>query len=507
MSPHKFDHLVVVMMENRSFDHMLGMLYSNDDPPPNQQTFDGVADVDGKPRTNPGPGGPIAVAPVTSFYGVKGDPHHDYSNVQWQLFFQRGQTIPPQPPPPMPLPPIPSPVASMQGFVEDYAPNEKIAAAEIMSYFPTYDPANPGQAGLRILPALARNFAVCDRWFASVPTQTLPNRSFCNAGTSNGFVENDDDWINLNTNKTIFTALANADTGGIAPWRIYHDTPDPEFGQSLTFHIHWPELSLFDDPALGYRATIAQFETDAAFGTLPAYSFIEPNIMGYEQGLPLNDQHPEWDIRDGENFINRIYSAIANSEKVRDNTLLVITYDEHGGIYDHVSPPYNVPAPPPPQPLPVLPPGMHLLSPPRPDPPRFDFTRLGVRVPAVIVSSYIPAGTVYHPSSGWVDHTAIIKTLATRWNLEPLGPRDAAAPDLGELLTLDQPRTILPITPPPWENIQSDLRPADEVPANDLQRDFVQLIARAHGLPPPPPPRTAADVTAFLRSVPREKHT
>jgi phospholipase C len=503
MSSPKFDHLVVVMMENRSFDHMLGMLYTKDNPPPRRQTFHGL---DGKKHSNPNPsnGSRIYAAPTTHWDGVQQDPNHDFVSVQWQLFLAKGKKIIPGQ-----LPPIPSrPVASMKGFTADYA-HYGYPLGEIMSYFPTWTAARPSApgaepVGLSVLPTLARAFAVSDKWFASVPTQTLPNRSFCNAGTSNGFVENSDDWTNTHS-PTIFTALSKSSEvreSGIWPWRIYHDHADVEQARSLTVYIHWPDLKQYRPLKPNYLRSVNRFVKDARKGDLPAYSFIEPRINGYYKNNPKhshhpNDQHPNptlLDIRVGENFINRIYSAIANSPKVRDKTLLVITYDEHGGIFDHVSPPYGVPAPAPPPSrlLPIL---------PVTDPP-FDFTRLGVRVPAVIVSPYIRAGTVYHPPKSWVDHTAIIKTLTSRWNLKSLGLRDAAAPDLSELLTLRLPRTDFPNISPwivPLPQVS-----AEEVPTNDLQRDFVQLIARAHGLPPPPPPATAADVMAFLRSVPME---
>lgn len=497
MSPPKFDHLVVVMMENRSFDHMLGMLYTKDDPPPRGQTFDGL---DGKYCANPissALSGEVAVGPATSFYGVHGDPNHDFANVQVQLFGRN----------PIPTPPH----ASMLGFVEDYQPNNFSASKEVMSHFPTFGPTEP--IGLRILPGLAREFAVSDAWFASVPTQTLPNRSFCNAGTSNGFVSNCQDWIKCNTNRTIFTALESRllkKELGMAVWRIYHDHLDTENqfppltqpGLSLTICIHWPDLQKYDQNP-EYCRSIDQFEKDAAAGDLPAYAFIEPRINGYfsqDRGWKRNpnDQHPMQDIRYGENFINRIYSAIRKNEQLRERTLLVITYDEHGGIYDHASPPVAVPAPVSPSPLP---PPWDATCPSIP----FDFTRLGVRVPAVIVSPYIPAGTVYHlPSPHYIDHTAIIKTLTTRWGLDPLTPRDADAADLSQLLTLDEPRTDFPCLDS-WPDLLVDLRPPNEIPANDLQRDFAHLVARAQGLPPPLALRTEADVIAFFRSVPRKK--
>ncbi len=471
MSTPKFHHLVVVMMENRSFDHMLGLLYTAGDPPPRGQSFNGV---DAKGLSNPSPAGdgPVPVAAATSFSGVTCDPGHDFIDVQWQLFWTLGETVSNT------LPIIPTPAeARMQGFVADYESSCPAGApAEIMSVFPTFGASH--SIGLTVLPALARAFAVSDVWFAAAPTQTLPNRSFCNAATSNGFVENSDDWTQ-NGNPTIFSAL-EGHTGLLWPWRIYHEhDSDAERGFSLTVYIHWPELARYDENP-DFLRTIEQFEADAAAGNLPAYSFIEPNITAYYQGnSELNDQHPVQDVRRGEDFINRIYTAIVSSESVRDRTLFVIVYDEHGGIFDHVPPPVGVPAP-------------HQTS------PMFDFTRLGVRVPAMIVSSFIEAGTVYN-EPGWIDHTAIIKTLTTRWKLAPLSPRDAAAPDLGELLTLGSPRTDLP-RPRSW-NLPLVRAAANEIPANRLQRDFVQLVARAHGLPPPAPPSTVAGVMSFLQSV------
>lgn len=505
MSDPKFDHLVVVMMENRSFDQMLGNLYTKDDPPPRRQTFDGI---DGKELFNPSSTdstGVVRVGPAMHWDGVQGDPNHDFNNVQWQLFWKQGDTIPIAPATETLLPLIPNPpVAAMQGFVADYEnvvlignsnpPKYKYSLGDVMSYFPTH--VGGKKPGLKVLPTLARAFAVSDAWFASVPTQTLPNRSFCNAGTSNGFVWNSDDWL-LNKNGTIFTALGRSrevKRSGIWPWRIYHDHLDDESAESLTVYIHWPELKNYRKDK-NYRRSVDRFVKDACEGDLPAYSFIEPRITGYykPEWRPKNDQHPDQDIRYGENFINRVYSAVATSP-LRDRILLVITYDEHGGIYDHVSPPYGVPPP------------IRKGS-------GFGFTRLGVRVPAVIVSPFIRRGTVYHPRRKYIDHTAIIKTLVNRWErkslpvLAPFGPRAAFAPDLSELLTLRRPRPrrdFPDITP--WE-VAQDLRPPETIPANDLQRDFVQLVARAHGLPAPPPPRTEAEVIAFFRAVPREKPT
>jgi phospholipase C len=166
------------------------------------------------------------------------------------------------------------------------------------------------------------------------------------------------------------------------------------------------------------------FQARAAAGTLPAYSFLEPSW-----GANGNSQHPNYDVSLGEKLIHDVYYAVRNGPGWND-TLLLITYDEHGGNYDHVPPPWG-----------ATPPGDGTVG-----EFGFDFTRFGVRVPALLISPRIAAGTVFRAKRGVIDHTSVLKTIELKWQLDPLTARDKAAPDLGDVLTLATPRTDDPLS-------------------------------------------------------------
>ncbi|HEY6074362.1 MAG TPA: alkaline phosphatase family protein, partial [Anaerolineales bacterium] len=199
-----------------------------------------------------------------------------------------------------------------------------------------------------------------------------------------------------------------------------------------------------------------EFFKDAREGTLPSYAFVEPRLV-----VNHNDQHPPVDDLlfthselAGEQLIYDVYQAIRTGRNW-DRTLLVITYDEHGGCYDHVPPPSAVP------PEPHRPAGQY----------DFKFDRLGVRLPTLLISPYIEPGIVVHTV---FDHTSIIKTVCNRWNLPALTERDRLANDLSEVLTLSQPRADYPeIAPHPVTRV---LRPEDE-PLNDFQKGLLALVA------------------------------
>jgi phospholipase C len=202
--------------------------------------------------------------------------------------------------------------------------------------------------------------------------------------------------------------------------------------------------------------TMAAFIDDARAGTLPSYAFLEPRLV-----VNHNDQHPPVDDflftnseLAGEQLIHDVYQAVRNGPGW-ERTLLVITYDEHGGCYDHVPPPR------------ATPPDPHHLA----GQYDFRFDRHGVRVPAVLVSPYVEPGTVVHTL---LDHTSIIRTVTNRWGLQPLTERDKAASDLSEVLTLDRPRTdFLETKPLPVPRV---LRPEDE-PLNGFQKGLLVLVA------------------------------
>jgi phospholipase C len=282
-------------------------------------------------------------------------------------------------------------------------------------------------AQVPVTSALARGFATFDHWFCEVPSQTFANRSFFHAATSSGFVDNlspADSFPVHNTAETIFERL---DAAGLS-WRVYCDPPSH---MSLTGVIHAPRLwPHFDTRFL----TTDQFLQDCADGTLPTYSFIEPNLL-----YGHNDMHPAMDVLypdvpfdppspliGGEALLAEIYDAIRSSSTPGGsnalNTLLLVTFDEHGGTYDHVPPPAA------PAPDPAAPPGQM----------GFTFTRTGLRVPAIAISAWIPERTVA-TDQYW--NTSVIATLREHWGLgPPLTGRDAAARDLAPVLSLDTPR-------------------------------------------------------------------
>jgi phospholipase C len=338
----------------------------------------------------------------------------------------------------------------MNGFVADFVHNFvklKKREPDYDDYRVIMDCLTPDQ--VPVLSGLAHHYAVCDHYHASVPSQTFCNRCFAHSATSNGLVVNPPYYNWLFTHApTLFNRIQDARRPNLT-WKVYYD-------ELTMISVTW----LLQPMLRPYRRSnfhfMDEFFKDARDGTLPSYAFIEPRLV-----VNHNDQHPSIDDflfthseRAGELLINDVYQAVRNGRNW-ERTLLIVTYDEHGGCYDHVPPPAAIP----------------------PDPRHpacqydFRFDRLGVRVPAVLVSPYIEPGTVMHTV---FDHTSIIKTVTNRWGLAPLTERDKAAIDLGEVLTLEQPRTDFPeIKPLPFERVP---RPEDE-PLNDFQKGLLALVA------------------------------
>ncbi len=183
--------------------------------------------------------------------------------------------------------------------------------------------------------------------------------------------------------------------------------------------MDFPDTRAAPDSNYGH---FRDFQERAAEGTLPAYSFLEP-----DWGAGGNSQHPNYDVARGEKLIRDVDHTLRNGPGWNDS-LLVITYDEHGGNYDHVPPPWG-----------AVPPDDAAGE------FGFDFTRFGVRVPALLISPRIAKGTVFRARRGTIDHTSVLKTIELRWNVEPLTARDKAAPDLGDVLTLATPRADDPL--------------------------------------------------------------
>ncbi|HEY3365335.1 MAG TPA: alkaline phosphatase family protein [Symbiobacteriaceae bacterium] len=465
------DHIILLMLENRSFDHMCGMLYAPTNPPPfdqppRGQPFDGVA---GKNLSNPipcgVPGSEHKIVPV----GLAIDPHtpvpdpgEEYPHVNTQLF---GTINPPEnsrPPfrPPYNLPDNPPDAPPMNGFVRDYVEvlrEQRIPVTYdnykvIMEVFPP--------TMVPVISHLARQYAVSDRFFCSVPTQTLPNRSFALAAASSGFSVNQPyyQWVH-NDVETIFNRIQDAGKPDLT-WRVYFDSEDIVPLTGLLLPRTWRHL-------FTNFSHMDRFYEDIRTGNLPSFSVVEPRLFTHHN---RNDQHPPYSVWAGERLIYDIYQALSHGPKWA-KTLFLITYDEHGGTFDHVPPPKAVP------PCPDAPLGQM----------DFGFDRLGIRVPMVLVSPLIEPGTVFRAKDDQgnevpLDHASIVKTVTARFGLPSLTARDAVAADFGGALTLVEPRRDLPEIPTPPTVIEP--WSAGAPPSGLLQAATGILSARLH-LPAP----------------------
>lgn len=247
---------------------------------------------------------------------------------------------------------------------------------------------------------LARRFPICDRYFCSVLAPTFPNRRFLVAGTARGFVATSLPALDeMAPNGTIFERL---NAHGITWKNYFGDLPEPALFPPVWF-TNTDKGATYDD-----------FVADCAAGTLPQFSLVTPRT-------DLSEENPQ-DIHEGEAFSARIIDAVLSSPSW-SRTLLVFTYDEHGGFYDHVPPPEAVP---PDDVEPLLDPDLDATEPGR-------YDRLGFRVPAVVISPYARPD---HVSSIIHDHASILRLIETKWNLPAHTRRDANASNLLDSLDL-----------------------------------------------------------------------
>ena len=385
-------HIVVLMMENRSFDHMLGSLTAV-----NPQ-IDGISPALSNPDTT---GAAVQPQPLAEFQGqLDPDPDHHFPAVDLQIF--GGDTSPTR-------------VANMQGFVRSYFNQQQDVghSQKIMYYF--------AQSQLPVLTTLALEFAVFNRWFASIPGPTICNRAFAHYGTSFGRVDMDLLYVN-EPFQSIYNRLINANPKRTAKL-YYYDTTSSTM-EITNLLQNQPELF----------GSYQQFLGDCSSGNLPDYSFVEPNYNDHDSDAGeevASDQHPDHNIQAGELFIASVYKAIKSSP-LWPNTALLVVYDEHGGIYDHVVPP------------PCTPDQFTASANDTGTGMPFAFDRLGVRVPAILISPWIPAGTVVNRV---FDHASIPATI-TKFFLgafSPRSPRETSAdvfiePNAG---TVDPARNLL----------------------------------------------------------------
>jgi phospholipase C len=426
-------HIVVVMMENRSFDHMLGYLKRDQ-----MADLDGLSgdefnvDKDGKRRSvHAFDAEANLVQRPGEALQKRLDPDHSPKGVQVQL----GRGYVDQGP-------------ANHGFVRNFIETRKAAdnvGADLwnvpMGYYTSKD--------VPVYDYLARQFCVCDRWFASIPGDTWPNRLYATTGrqgprvTANGF------WKAI-TNLPPLKRLASMPLYDIPAftrrlrddqWRWYSHDPgtlrlvDGRYRDLA--NPHRDNFAFFDrrqvdwltESLEGEIVAKSSFLDDAAKGTLRQVSWIDPNFVDLSVlETASNDDHPPSDIRAGQAFIFDVYDALSRSP-VWDDTLLIVVYDEHGGFYDHVTPP----------PLPDA------------DEARPNFKSYGVRVPALLAGPRVKRMVLHAPSAPPVpraqhDHASIIKTILLAFADQPeaavaqMPGRVQRAPHLAEVLG-DAPRT------------------------------------------------------------------
>jgi len=390
-------HIVVLMMENRSFDHMLGGLKAQD------QRIEGLAGTEFNLDTL---GTRAPVKPQAAYQGqLDPDPDHHFPGVDLQIF--DGNMAPDRQP-------------TMGGFVKSYFAERRDVkhSRQIMFYF------KPEK--LPVISTLAREFTLFNGWFASIPGPTLCNRAFAHYGTSFGHVD-----MNIFYPNTIYQSIYQRLRAAGKSARIYYFDTKSSTMEIVNLLQHQPDyFGIFD-----------QFLADCKAGTLPEYSFVEPNYSDHDgdAGEILgSDQHPDHDVREGERYIAMVYNAIKANPALWESTALLITYDEHGGIYDHVPPPSCTPD------GFVAQPDATLTGKP------FLFDRLGVRVPAILVSPWTRKGTVvpgaWQPGGRVFEHASIPATV-TKVFIGPYdqrSPREKNAETFDDLLTLDVIRTDTP---------------------------------------------------------------
>jgi phospholipase C len=352
-------HVVVLMMENRSFDHMLGALKATN---PN---IDGLSGTESNPDTT---GANVTVQPLAQYQSqLDPDPNHQFSAVNLQIFnsTQHGAPLP----------------ATMQGFIASYFNQQQnvVHSQEILYYF------TPDK--LPVLTTLANQYAVFNRWFASIPGPTICNRAFAHYGTSFSQVSMDVFYEGKDIQAIYPRLLAAGHTTKL----FYYDEA------SSTMEV---VNLLQNQPSI--FGTFQDFLNACQQNALPDYCFIEPNYTdhpapdGSGEAIAC-DQHPDHDVRAGEQFIAQVYNAIRLNPNLWPNTAMLLVYDEHGGIFDHVSPPACTPD----SPFVAQPADTGTLDP-------FAFDRLGVRVPAILISPWVAAGTVINDI---FDHASIPATV------------------------------------------------------------------------------------------------
>jgi phospholipase C len=502
------EHVVVLMLENRSFDSMLGWLYERPEDfaavnvvgASSGPAYNGLQGLDLSQFVNTDPSTGMSSPPLRGTPGFTApsvDPGETFEHVDVQFFGPDGKAKP------------------MTGYLADFVAamrklklsddEIRLRATEVLASYT--------QGQLPVLNQLAKHYAVCDGWYASIPSQTNGNRAFSLCGTSMGLVNNgqleedprakqlesllgmgigDDRFIT----DTIFNFLATENVDWAVYWqtsylphklsKLIDDLPylipvvaalgpvfPPAAGLSILLGAALIALSPYADYLAGLSADeltscftwrlfpriqnipgaggrfhrMEEFHRQARAGTLPKFSYLEPywtiaeTTIGTTFGEQLkhlfyamgNDYHPPSNLLLGEQFLKDVYTSLISNRQAWEKTLLVVTFDEFVGSFDHVEPPAT-----------ATPPWGDGPAPPISEGPVFDFKRFGGRVPAILVSPLVAKNTVFRAPEGSApyDHTSVIKTTM-QWigKAADFGQRTANAPAFGEVVSLSTPRT------------------------------------------------------------------
>lgn len=422
-------NVIVLMEENRSFDHMLGFLKRE------VPELDGLTGKEYNPNDVKNPKGSRTYVDDKSPYISPYDPDHSFNATIFKIFgsFEPGK------------------VAHMDGFAEYEHKYRKEDPKVVLDMF------TPER--VPIISTLAKEFAVFDHWFSSVPGPTHPNRLYCHSATSHGSIDNDvphGGWPQT----TIYDHITEANL----TWRMYYT--DSIWALMLK-NLRKAEYKNNFRP-------IEQFYEDCKTGDLPNYTWLEPQYAPTKTS-PAQDQHPDHTVAAGEQIMKKAYEAIRASP-AWNSSLFIITYDEHGGFYDHFPTP--------------------LEGVPSPDDIenkqfKFNFNRLGIRIPAVLISPWINKGTIVHePTHGptttsQYELSSVPATMKKIFNLKSfLTKRDEWAGTFEWLFTQrNSPRTDCPKVLPPAPTVPEEyLIEEGQKPMNSLQLSYIAFMNDMLGL-------------------------
>lgn len=418
-SLNSLNHIILFMQENRSFDHYFGALnvYRAKQTPPLPTDVDTWTSGTDKTPTNvstPGydpvtgqAGPPIKAFHMQSACSENLTPSWNETHRIWNLFHTG------------------SGVFTMDGFAFIEG---KFAHDEFLNGQPNFTDFTGKRAmgfyddsDLPFYYFMASNFATSDRWFSPAPTRTHPNRFYWMAATSQGFVVPPMQQL---TAKTIFEVMDNNHIS----WKIYTTDGHTYFSYFTYFNAHHTNV-----------VPLSQYFTDVQNGTLPQVAYIETGIEINGASSSGVDEHPKSEIQVGAQFAAKLINALMTSPSWKD-TVFIETFDEGGGLFDHVGP-ISVPSPD------GIPPIMPATNQPG------DFTLTGFRVPLIVISPFSKKNFVSHTP---MDFTAALKLIETRFHLPNLTARDAAMPDMSEFFdfsTSTGPWATPPVPPPQPVNI------------------------------------------------------